>query len=248
MGTTIAELQGVIKSNLGIGGRAVELTTPDLDRGIKAALNRLAKELPETGYTTIPVTATIQKYLIDKPGIIGVTEVVFFNNGGRLILYPYPDAAVDHYLIMGEIRDQQKTYGDLPEWEWVKDTDPNDTDIEKTYVLIMFNNDSFLDRVGRIPTHIAVTYKWALVYSDDKKTGLPRLRADLQDWVERYSTAFCRRILGDIRGKFMGIPGPNDGEMLPIDAAGLIERATTEIKELEEELRGRRRQLPLMID
>ncbi len=241
-------LRTVIKTNLGAGGRVVELAQGDLDRGIAAALKKLGRYLPETGFCTIAVTPTVQKYVVAKPNIVGITDVTFFNPGSRVVLYPYPDAAVDNYLILGQMKDQEKLYNDLPEWEWLFDVDANDSYAEKCYVLVHFTSDSFLDRVGRIPTQIAIQYKWYIAPTDDLQTGLPRLKHDLHDWVEEYATEFCRVLLGDIRGKFAGIPGPTPGETLPIDAAGLIERGNARMAELMEEMRLRQRQLPLAFD
>lgn len=248
MGTTLAALKEVIQSSLGAGARSVELTDGHLNRGITQALRLLGRHLPEKGFTVLPVTTTVQKYLLDKANIVGVQEVVFFNNAQRLIMYPYPDSSVDQYLLMGQLKEQQKTWGDMPEWEWLFDTDATDGDKEKCYILTHFTLDSFRDRLGRIPTHMAVTYNWHLSASDDKKVGLPRLKHDNVDWVERYATEVCRQILGDVRGKFGGIPGPNDGELLVNDGRDLVTRATQEIRLLEEDLRGRMRQLPPVFD
>lgn len=247
MGTTKAKMKETILGELGLSGRAVELRDPDIDRAVTAALRKIAHAHPQLDYTSIPISVSVQKYLLNVPNIVGVRDVAFYNNGGRFTAYPYPDAAIDHRLIMSQMKVQEKEYGDWPAWDFNIEADgPSGSETEKGYLYIYFNSDSFLDRAGRIPNYVSVEYLWALEYSDDKLKGLPRVRPDWQDWVDNYSIAIARRILGGIRNKFKGIPGP-DGQPMGIDGDALIEQGTREKKELEEDLQQRSRQLPPII-
>lgn len=248
MGTTLAAMQTAITTRLGSTGRAVELTNGDFAMVIASALKVLARYHPMNHYIAMPISVGVSKYHLNVPNLLGVLDVTFYNNGGRFTAFPYPDAAIDQELILGEMKIQEKVYGSLPEWEFVFDTDAAAADVEKGYLLIYFNADSFVDRAGRIPTHMSVKYAWHIEASDDKKVGLPRLRYDWQEWVEKYATAEARRVLGTIRSKFKGLPGPGEGEVLGIDGDDLIARADQEVKDLIADIESRQRQLPILID
>lgn len=247
MGLTKQQLIDTITSRLGGSQRRLELKPTDFDSCIAAALKVLARYFPQHGFVVIPVSVYQQKYVVPAANCLGVLDVTFFNNGGRFTYYPYPDASVDHALIMGQMKEQEKTYGDLPEWDAMSETDPDDSDKEKVYVYVHFDSDSFLDRAGRIPTHISVKYAWHIEPSDDKKVGLPRIRYDWQEWVENYAIAEAKRTLGKARDKFKGIPGP-DGNPLPVDGADLIREGDQERAELVADIKLRQRQMPLIID
>lgn len=248
MGMTLKSFSDTIARRLGRSGRAVELEAEDYTQAISTALRRLAEVRPEYGYKVIPVSTTVGKYVIDVKNPLGVLECTFFNNGGKFAYYPYPDQSIDHMIIQGQLKEQELIFQDLPEWESFLDTDPADSDKEKLYIMLHFNSDSFVDRAGRIPTHIAVKYTWFIEASDDPKVGLPRLRNDLQAWTIDYATAQARLVLAEIRGKYEGIPGPGEGETLGIDGNRQWERATADIERLETELRSKARQLPMIFD
>lgn len=248
MGTTFEKLKGEIESELGLSGRAVELRDPDYQRAIKAALQKLAKAHPQVDHTVLPITVSVQKYLVDVPNLLMVRDVTFFNNGGRMVFFPYPDPSVDHRLIMSEMKVMQKEYGTLPNWDFnIEATGTAGSETEKGYLYIYFNSDSFIDRSGRLPNYVSIEYLWHLEPTNDKKKGLPRLRYDWEEWVTDYATARAKKILGGIRNKFKGIPGP-DGQLLGIDGDQLINDAKEEMKALEADLHERQRQLPVQID
>jgi len=56
-----------------------------------------------------------------------------------------------------------------------------------------------------------------------------------QQWIRRYALAVCKEILGHIRSKFATIPIP--GENVTLNGPALLTEATTEKKELRDELK-----------
>lgn len=248
MGTTKAKMKSLIDSKLGASGRAVELREEDYATAVSAALKMLARWHPMISFKVIPISTGVQKYDLGVPNVLGVRDLTFFNNGGRFTAYPYPDASVDHILILSQLKMQEKAYGDLPQWEFQMEAIGDaDTAVETGFIYIYMNSDSFLDRAGRIPTHISVEYLSYIEYSDSKTVGLPRLRYDWQEWVDKYAVAEAKKILGGIRDKFKGIPGP-DGNALSINGESLIEQGEREITALTEDISQRARQLPILID
>lgn len=55
-------------------------------------------------------------------------------------------------------------------------------------------------------------------------------------WLQEYALAFCKSILGQARGKFSQIAGPQGGGSL--NGAALLQEATAEMEKLEEELKN----------
>jgi hypothetical protein len=251
---TIASLTATIAQRLGRSGRRVELKPEDYLQAITRATMKFAEVYPQHAYTAIPISVTQSKYIVTQyatqtPDLnaLGVLDVTFYNNGGKFAYYPYPDQATDHYLIQGQLKEQELIYGDLPEWDAMREIDPNDN-IEKLFLYVYFNVDSFIDRAGRIPNFLSIEYAWAIEPTDDPRFGICRIRYDWRDWFERYCVAQARIVLGEIRNKFGGIPGPQDGTTLAIDGKEQIARGEEERDKLEEEIRKRARQLPIMYD
>lgn len=55
-------------------------------------------------------------------------------------------------------------------------------------------------------------------------------------WLQEYALAFCKSILGQARGKFASIAGPQGGGQL--NGAALMQEAQAEMEKLEEELKN----------
>ena len=55
-------------------------------------------------------------------------------------------------------------------------------------------------------------------------------------WLQEYSLAFCKSILGQARGKFASVAGPQGGSQL--NGAALLQEANEEMTKLEEDLKN----------
>lgn len=56
-----------------------------------------------------------------------------------------------------------------------------------------------------------------------------------KQWIRRYALAVCKEMLGQVRSKFGSIPIP--GETVQLDGTALLDKGSTEQKELREELK-----------
>jgi hypothetical protein len=114
------------------------------------------------------------------------------------------------------------------------------------WVYTTITKSSFVDVFARLPNFMAVTFNWYIEPTDDPQVGVEAIPYDMRQWVEEYATAFARKILGDIRGKYGGVPGAADGSTLRNDGATQVERGEQACRDLEADLRSRRRQLPIL--
>lgn len=247
MAYKIADITEAIALNLGGGAQALETQRSHYERAIKAALRLLDRYRPMHGYVVLPVTYGGNKYKVVARNIIGVLDVTFFNSGGRLEFAPYYSRWVDRNIETGDRKDSQRAFDDKPEWHWMMEPDPVSGE-DECWLYTTITQSSFVDTFARLPNTASVQFAWALDASDDPLVGVNRIPVDLRQWVEDYATARSRMILGDIRGKFGGIPGGADGSLLRNDGAAQVERAEQKCRELENDLSLRRRNSALILD
>lgn len=242
------DITGIIKDNLGLGRVDVELDPAHFQRGIDAALKALCRWFPQYGSIVVPIASGGQKVALSNvPNILGVLNVTFFTSGLRMEEAPYYTRWVDRLMELGDMKDTQRVFGDTPEWQTRMEPSPlggNDV----CWLYYTFTRSSFIDTYARIPDIACVWFAWAIEASNDPLVGVQRIPVDLRQWVEDYATARCQLIMGGIRGKFGGVPGADDGSMMPTDGAALRAEARETMRELEENLQKRVRQAPLMMD
>lgn len=243
---TLAHLKETVLTDLGFGGVDLEILDAHVKRAIDAAYKMVARSFPQRGNIVIPITKLTQKYVLTPPRLLGVLGVEFFNNGGRLEEAPYYTRWVDRMIELGDMEDTQRWFGDSPEWTFQSEIDGVGAQVN--YLYCYFTSSSFVDTFARIPNYAAVEFSWAIEASEDIAVGTTRTPLDLQQWVEDYAVARARCMLGDIRGKFGGIPGPNGDNILPIDAERQVANGREDQRRLETDLMDRRRQLPMIID
>ncbi len=241
----IAAVRTIIGENLGRGGVDIELKAEHYNRGIDAACKALARFFPKFGYATRAVDVDGNKTRLDIPNLIGVVNCEFFTSGSRLEEAPYYTRYVDRAMELADMKDTQKVFGDDPEWHFMFEPDPA-TGQPVAYLYTHFTRSSFVDTFARIPNIVSIEFTWAIEASDEKLTGIQHVPLDLRQWVEDYATARCRLILADIRNKFGGEPGADDGAILPNDGGQQTQRAEAMIAKLEKDLQLRARQAPLV--
>lgn len=240
-------IRQIVTQNLGGGRVAIELGDEHFNRGVDAAMKMLERLFPQYGYVMVNVMPGGNKTRVPVPNIIGILDVTYFTSGLRLEEAPYYTRYTDRYMELADMQDTQKVFGDQPDWhsQW----EFNETSGEDEMMLYtVFTRSSFVDTFARIPNIACVQFAWAIESTDDPKLGVGRIPRDLRQWVEDYATAFCRTIMGDVRGKFGGVPGADDGSVLPVDGGSQVARGTADMRRLEEDLRGRQRQMPLIVD
>ncbi|OPZ66137.1 MAG: hypothetical protein BWY85_00073 [Firmicutes bacterium ADurb.Bin506] len=244
---TMAEIRQTVATNLAHGRVDVELDDVHYQRGVDAAVKALARHFPMHGYQVLPISPGGTKVKLTPRNLLGVLDCDFFIGGLRLEEAPYYTRWVDRMLELGDMKDTQRIFGDKPEWHWAMEVDPVTAE-EAAWVYLQFTRSSFLDTFARIPSHVCVMFAWHVDASDDQFVGVRRIPYDMRQWVEDYATAKCRTILGDARGKFRGQPGMADESLLPADGATQVERGEADMRRLEEDLRMRKRQAPVLFD
>lgn len=244
---TMAEIRKTVALNLGQGRIDIELDDAHFARAVEASVKCLARYFPMHGYQVIAVSPGGTRYEITAQNFLGVLACDFFIGGLRLEEAPYYTRWVDRMLELGDMRDTQLVFGDKPEWHWQTEVNP-DTLIEQHWLYTHFTRSSFMDTFARIPSHVCVQFAWHVSPSDDQRVGVSRIPYDMRQWVEDYATAKCRAILGEVRGKYRGVPGMADESVLPNDGAEQVQRGEEAMRRLEEDLRIRRRQVPILID
>lgn len=243
----IIALREIIAQNLGFGPVDVELNHEHYVRAIDSALKFLARWFPSHGYQVVSAVPGGYKYKLTARNILGVLDATFMNSGPRFEEAPYYVRWVDRAMELADMRDTQHVFGDQPDWHWQFEANPT-TGLQECYLYTTFGRSSFVDTFARIPNVVCVQFAWHFEASDDPQVGVNAIPFDMRQWVEDYSTARARMILGDIRGKFGGVPGQSDMSILLVDAASQIQRAVDDIAKLEADLKDRRRQAPLLID
>jgi hypothetical protein len=244
---TLAKLREVVSLNLGFGRVALELDNGHFDRSVESALNALARGYPMHGHAVVNVQAGGLKYLLPVSNCIGVLDVSFHTTGSRFEEAPYYVRYIDRMLELGDMVDTQKIFGDDPIWHWQMEVNQSTGD-EEVWIYTSFTRSTFIDTYARLPNVMAVKFAWTIEASDDVNVGVNRIPRDFRQWVEDYATAKARMTMGDIRGKFRGVPGAEDASLLPNDGASHVERAEAAIEKLEADLQARRRQTPILVD
>lgn len=245
---TLDKLRRTVQINLGYGAVNLELLTEHIDRGIESAYECLARYYPMHGWYAFSYNYSVQKYKIPVSNMVGVLNLEFGNSGSRLEEAPYYLRWVDRMIELGDMYDAQKWFNDAIEWEVLPEMNTADPPEEEWWVYIHTTQSTFIDTFARLPNFCSCQFAWYIEPSDDPNIGVGRTRVDMYQWVKAYATAATRVILGDIRGKFGGIPGPNEGEILQMDGASQVERAESRMEKLEEDISERRRQLPMIVD
>jgi len=244
---TLAAIRKTVEDDLGFGRVDVELDNRHFTRGLDAALKALARWFPMYGYQVLPVNPGGTKYKVTAANIIGVLSCTFFNGGPRFEEAPYYTRWVDRLLELGDMSDNQKVFQDQPEWHWQFENTGVDN-AQECWLYTSFTRSSFVDTFARLPSHVCVQFAWYIEPSDNNLVGVPMLPMDLRQWVEDYTVAKCRTILGEIRNKFGGSPGSSDESLMPNDGSEQIQRGEDAMKRLTDDLNARRRQAPLLID
>lgn len=245
MAYDLAEIRRIIGHNLGLGRVEIELNDDHFKRAVDSAYKLLARWFPQYGYQIIAVNPGGAKYKLTGKNVSGVLDCTPFNAGSRFEEAPYYVRWVDRAIELGDMRDTQQVFGDEFEWRALQEQDPV-TFVDSWWVYVHFTRSTFIDTFARLPQYGSVQFSWVIEATDDKTVGVGRTPLDLRQWVEDYSTAKARLIMGDVRNKFSGLPGASDESMLPTDGAFQTERADQAIAKLEKDLQDRRRQLPLM--
>lgn len=243
---------------LGVSGVEVELTEQDIERAVRTALRLYNRSRPGQRKTAITLSANQKKYLLDPAtdefkGIQGVLTVEHVRSRITDGIDPFDplsvigpggihtgiDTFADYDQKLQYIEQARRIASSEFEWTFQWEPDPADSNILKPYL--------YADIPATLPADTSLLYSFHYRPDGSEITGLQNIPDGDTDWFIDYVTAFAKTILGRIRGKFKGIPGP-DGSDLSVDYDDLMTEGREDLKELTEEIKKRRRPLPPEIE
>lgn len=243
---------------LGTSGVEVELTEKDIERGLRDALRTYNHNRPGRHKKALTVTSTQKRYVLPTTaagflGILGVVDVEFVRSRITDGIDPFDPLSV---IGPGGIHTGVDTFGDYdqklnyieqarriassePEWRFQWEPDPTAANV---LVPVLYID------VPNVEAPLAsVEYTFGYTMDGVAITGLQNIPLGDTDWFIEWCTAFAKTILGQIRGKFKGITGP-DGADQSVDYDELKTEGREDLTRLREAIVKRRRPLPPSIE
>lgn len=261
---TLQELRCYVRRRLGGSAVNIELTDEDIDICIEEGLDEINTRVPGEAYASIDVSPAQQRYIIDQRLLIDVTDLQFlnprqatgslsenpflninFNMGGGVptdLTWVPPTSSnrsSQYTNTIGSQKDAARVFSSTPIWD--ADWELNETTGEREYVLYVHLAEGYPE------FQVSYRYLFERELSDATDRGIPSLTKTLDGWLKKYAAAAAREIVGDIRNKFKGVPGPDTMSSADMDGESQIERSEKKREELIEELKGMQRQLPPVI-
>jgi len=222
---SLVDIRSYVKLRLGAGLVRVELKDEHIDAAANEALRVYSRYRPLRRFVKIPLVEGVIEYplAIDT---LGVYKMDFVNNQASLAVvedifhrrYYEPIHDMDMYVTYLQYIDTLKrVLGIEPEWHF----EPSQVQGKQPTLYVYAPNQAgsllaMAVTIVKRPMHL-----------------VPYLH---EDWIQRYALAFCKEIMGRVRGKFSNIPSPGGGQGL--DAQSLLGEAREEMQLLDQEIRG----------
>lgn len=240
---------------LGASGVEVELTEKDIERCLRDALRLYNRTRPGRRKQAIVVTSAQKRYPLDPASFVGIQGLVGFECVRERVtdgIDPFDPLSV---IGPGGVHTGIDTFGDYDqklyyierarrisssEVEWRFQWEPaqpgpavaGEPDVPVLYA----------DLPVTTPQFCALEYTYHFTMDNAAHTGLQNIPDGDTDWFIDYATAFAKTILGQIRGKFKGLMGP-DGSEQSVDYDELKTEGREDLKDLREAIKKRRRPL-----
>jgi hypothetical protein len=205
-------LKQYILSMLGASQQEVELADTDLDMIIYHTINYYGNNSSEAWneeWTVLRLTAGTNMHEVpdDVDFIISINQHA---GGGGQVLIPETHGQAYEITMLGMITNDnalQKVTNSIP-------------------TRILYKDGKRYFQTDVMPTDDTNVAAKVMKYKD-----LAPIYAD--PWVQKYTLAQSKFVLGNTRAKFSGMSAPND---LSMNGADLVSQAQTEIERLEQEL------------
>jgi len=234
MRATLRMLIDKVLTNLGVSTVDVEIKPSDIIQALSDALDTYNRYVPGRSWENLDVVSTVDRYVINKRNIIGILDVQFLSD---FRVYAETEAVPIFTTRIAEIqqwhlrrKDAAKVLSTEPVWcaEWeIPPTVPGQpAPTKREWVLYISIPVSLYYRCS-------YQYAWGREPSDDPFYGIPSIPINHYDWVEEYTLACTKVILGRILDKFQGLPSPaNTG----LDGGVLRSEGETRKRELQAEI------------
>lgn len=224
------DLYNRIKIRLGGTGVKVELTPADYEEAVRTSLARYrqrSENAVEEGYMFLELQDGKQDYVLPKD-VVEVRDI--FRRGlgltqGGTSFDPFSASFTNLYLSEAARQGGVSTYEYFTQWQETLGT------LFGEHIMYTWKPSSKeLKLIRKIKANETLLL-W--VYTERSDEDLIS-EVYAQDWILRYSCAQAKMILGEIRGKFNTIVGPQGGTTLNGDK--LKDEAKVEMDLLESEL------------
>ena len=231
MGLSQEAVRDYVKLRLGAGLIRIELKDHAIDAASSEALRIYSRYCPLRRFIQIPLIENINEYPMEED-VIGVYKMDWVNRQVSLAVvedifhrrYYEPIHDMDQYVTYLQYIDTLKRVLSIePEWHFERALK------EHTKPVL------WVTAPNQANTILALIV--AIV-----KRPLHQIPYTHEDWIQRYSLAFCKEILGRVRGKWQNIPSPSGGQGL--DAQTLLSEAREEFQTLDQEIRGWQTDMP----
>jgi len=225
MGLRVEDVREYVKLRLGAGIIRVELKDEHIDAAAWEGLRIYSRYRPLRRFVAVQLIENITEYQMDKD-VLGIYKMDFVHNQVSLAVvedifhrrYYEPIHDMDQYIIYLQYIDTLKRVLSIePEWHFERALREGQSPI------------LYIHAPNQANTILAL----AVCVVKRPLHHVPYLH---EDWIQRYALAFCKEILGRVRGKWQNIPAPAGGQGL--DAATLLSEAKEELRELDAEIRG----------
>lgn len=223
-GLQLEDIRRYVKLRLGAGVIRVELKDEHIDAASMEALRVYSRHRPLLRYQKVDLIESVVNYPLDSD-VIGVYKMDFVHRQVSLAVvedifhrrYYEPIHDMDTYIHYLQYIDTLKRVLSIePDWHFERPSKAHDT----PYLYIHAPNQA--------NTMLAL----AILVVKRRLHQVPYLH---EDWVQRYALAFCKEILGRVRGKWSNIPAPAGGQGL--DAQTLLAESANEFRELDLEVK-----------
>ena len=263
MPLTIRDLINSTLINLGVSSLDVELTAPDIVQAIHDALGVYNKYLPGKSWGALYLSSIVKRYVLTHRNIIDVLDVQFARNyrifSGYDIIPDFTERLGEVEQWFMRRKDAMRILSTDPAWEvhWEVPvavataapssspspipipTVPTETLTPLIPVIAPTHTARELVLWVDVPENVqydcAYLYAWRREASDDGLYGLPTIPENHTDWIQEYTLAIAKMILGRNLDKFKGLPSP---AMTGLDGGELREEGLQRKNELRQIIQG----------
>lgn len=225
MSFSLEDVRNYVKLRLGAGLVRVELKDEHIDAAAKEGLRIYSRYRPLRRFINVPLVENIKEYELPFD-TLGVYKMDFVHRQVSLAViedifhrrYYEPIHDMDLYVHYLQYIDTLKRVLSIePEWHF----EPSKV-VGKKPILFM-----------HAPHQANTILALAVTIIKRPMHMVPFLH---EDWIQRYALAFCKEIMGRVRGKFSNIVSPGGGQGL--DAQSLLSEGQQELQLLDQEIRG----------
>lgn len=231
MGLSELDVREYVKLRLGAGLVRVELKDYHIDAATQEALRVYCRYRPLRRFIQLPLIENIHQYPLDND-VIGVYKMDWVHRQSSLAVvedifhrrYYEPVHDMDQYVHYLQYIDTLKRVLSIePEWHFERSLKKGAAPILHVHAPNQANTILVLI--------VAIV-----------KRPLHQVPFGHEDWIQRYALAFCKEILGRVRGKWQNVVAPAGGQGL--DAQTLLSEAQQEFQILDQEIRGWQTDMP----